>query len=335
MIHPNASHKAGENGTTPTPGKKVVLIGAGDVGMAYASAIVNQGLCDQLAIIDLNEEKVWGEVQDLNHAVPWSGHNTRVTQGTYEDCRDAAIVVNCAGVAQRDGETRLELVGRNVKIFKSIVDEVMAHGFNGIFLVATNPVDVLAYATWKFSGLPSSQVIGSGTVLDTARYRHALGEYFGVAATNVHAYIIGEHGDTELAAVSSGSVAGIPLNTRLEKLAQTDPNVTEKMDEIFVKTRDAAYDIIRAKGSTSYGIGGGLARITRAVLRNEEVVLPVSALLEGQYGEEDIYIGTPAMINRNGIQDVIELNLDEKESEQFAHSAKVLRDVMKQAELVD
>ena len=335
MIHPNASRNVDNLNDTPTPGKKVVLIGAGDVGMAYASAIVNQGLCDQLAIIDLNEEKVWGEVQDLNHAVPWSGHNTRVTQGTYEDCRDAAIVVNCAGVAQRDGETRLELVGRNVKIFKSIVDEVMDHGFNGIFIVATNPVDVLAYATWKFSGLPSNRVIGSGTVLDTARYRHALGAYFGIAPTNVHAYVIGEHGDTELAAISSASAAGIPLPTRLEKLAETDPNVSKTMEEIFVKTRDAAYDIIRAKGSTSYGIGGGLARITRAVLRNEEVVLPVSALLEGQYGEEDIYIGTPAVINRNGIQDVIELSLDENESKQFAHSATVLRDVMNQAELTD
>lgn len=335
MIHPNASRKVDVDAEKPTPGNKVVLIGAGDVGMAYASAIVNQGLCDHLAIIDLNEEKVWGEVQDLNHAVPWSGHNTRVTQGTYEDCRDAAVVVNCAGVAQRDGETRLELVGRNVKIFKSIVDEVMDHGFNGIFVVATNPVDVLAYATWKFSGLPSNRVIGSGTVLDTARYRYALGEYFGTAATNVHAYVIGEHGDTELAVTSSASAAGVPLKNRLEKMSETDPDTSNKMEEIFVKTRDAAYDIIRAKGSTSYGIGGGLARITRAVLRNEEVVLPVSALLEGQYGEEDIYIGTPAVINRDGIKDVVELSLDEHESEQFAHSAKVLRDVMNQAELTD
>ncbi|MDK8626343.1 L-lactate dehydrogenase [Corynebacterium appendicis] len=335
MIHPNASRKVDVDVENPTPGNKVVLIGAGDVGMAYASAIVNQGLCDHLAIIDLNEEKVWGEVQDLNHAVPWSGHNTRVTQGTYEDCRDAAVVVNCAGVAQRDGETRLELVGRNVKIFKSIVDEVMDHGFNGIFVVATNPVDVLAYATWKFSGLPSNRVIGSGTVLDTARYRYALGEYFGTAATNVHAYVIGEHGDTELAVTSSASAAGVPLKNRLEKMSETDPDTSNKMEEIFVKTRDAAYDIIRAKGSTSYGIGGGLARITRAVLRNEEVVLPVSALLEGQYGEEDIYIGTPAVINRDGIKDVVELSLDEHESEQFAHSAKVLRDVMNQAELTD
>lgn len=332
MIHPNASRKT-EN--SPTAGTKVVLIGAGDVGVAYAYALVNQGLCDHLAIIDINEEKTWGHVQDLNHAVPWSGHNTRVTVGTYEDCRDAAIVVNCAGVAQRDGETRLDLVARNLQIFENIVGQVMEHGFNGIFVVATNPVDVLAYATWKFSGLPSRQVIGSGTILDTARYRHSLGEYFGISSTSVHAYVIGEHGDTELAVTSSASAAGVPLKNRLEKMSETDPDTSNKMEEIFVKTRDAAYDIIRAKGSTSYGIGGGLARITRAVLKNEEVVLPVSALLEGQYGEEDIYIGTPAVINRDGIKDVVELSLDEHESEQFAHSAKVLRDVMNQAELTD
>ena len=318
----------------PTPGNKIVLIGAGDVGVAYAYALVNQGLCDHLAIIDINEEKTWGHVEDLNHSVPWSGHNTRVTVGTYEDCRDAALVVNCAGVAQRPGETRLDLVARTLKIFKSIVDEVMAHGFNGIFLVATNPVDVLSYATWKFSGLPSSRVIGSGTILDTARYRHSLGEYFGMSSTSVHAYVIGEHGDTELPVVSTGSVSGVPLPEKLRKAAEHNPEASSDMTTIFEEIRDAAYKIIQAKGSTSYGIGGGLARITRAVLSNEDVVLPVSALLEGQYGLEDIYIGTPAVINRNGIRDVVELTLDETESKQFQHSAEVLRQVMVDGGLV-
>ncbi|MCQ4622444.1 L-lactate dehydrogenase [Corynebacterium sp. CCUG 70398] len=325
MTHP---HENREITNSPTAGNKVVLIGAGDVGIAYAYALVNQGLCDHLAIIDLNEEKTWGHVQDLNHAVPWSGHNTRVTVGTYEDCRDAALVVNCAGVAQRDGETRLDLVARNLKIFESIVGEVMKHGFNGIFLVATNPVDVLAYATWKFSGLPSRQVIGSGTILDTARYRHSLGEYFGISSNSVHAYVIGEHGDTELPVISAGSAAGVSLRERLRRLAEEDDNASNEMDTIFEETRDAAYNIIRAKGSTSFGIGGGLARITKAVFHNEDVVLPVSVLLEGEYGENDIYIGTPAVINRTGIRDVVELHLDETETQQFQHSANTLRDVM-------
>lgn len=252
------------NPSTPqnniTPGNKVVLIGAGAVGMAYAYALVNQGLCDQLAIIDLAEEKTWGEVEDLNHSVPYSGHNTKVTVGTYEDCRDAALVVNCAGVAQREGETRLDLVGRNVKIFESINKEVMANGFNGIYLVATNPVDILTYATQKQTGLPASQVMGSGTVLDTARWRYNLSQKYNVSATSVHSYIIGEHGDTELPVISTGSVAGIALRKRLAEEAESNPDVYKEIDDMFVATRDAAYKIIQAKGSTDFGIGGCLDR---------------------------------------------------------------------------
>ena len=175
---------------TVTQGNKIVLIGAGAVGTAFAYAIVNQGLADHLAIIDLNEDLVWAQVEDLNHAVPFSGHHMDVTVGTYEDCRDAALVVNCAGVAQRDGETRIDLIARNAAIFESINKEVMANGFNGIYVVATNPVDVLSYITWKQTGLPSNQVIGSGTVLDTARWRHNLGLHFDIAPSAVHAHII-------------------------------------------------------------------------------------------------------------------------------------------------
>lgn len=312
-----------------TAGNKIVLIGAGDVGVAYAYALVNQGLCDHLAIIDIDERKTWGHVQDLNHAIPWAGHSTRITVGTFADCADAAMVVNCAGVAQKPGETRLDLVSRNVAIFRNIVANVMASGFNGIFLVATNPVDVLSYVTWKLSGLPSNQVLGSGTVLDTARFRYSLGQYFDVSSTSVHTYVIGEHGDTELPVLSAGSVAGVPLSKRLRDAA----NVAEDVGEIFRKTRDAAYDIIQAKGSTSYGIGMGLARITRAVLHNSDVVLPISALLQGEYGLSDIYIGTPAVVNRSGVRQVVELDLDATESAQFLHSASVLRQVMEDAEL--
>lgn len=335
-----------------TPGTKIVLIGAGDVGIAYAYALVNQGLCDHLAIIDINERKTWGHVEDLNHAVPWAGHSIKVTVGTYEDCADAALVVNCAGVAQKPGETRLDLVGRNVAIFKDIVSNVMATGFNGIFLVATNPVDILSYATWKLSGLPSGQVIGSGTILDTARFRYSLGQYFDLAPSSVHAYVIGEHGDTELPVLSAGSAGGVPIQKRLRALAVQaegrsgrdtrdsqrdgeDVPADSEVDRIFERTRDAAYDIIQAKGSTSFGIGMGLARITRAILHNQDVVLPVSALLEGHYGRNDLYIGTPAVINRDGIRHVVELDLDANEAQQFDHSADVLTGVMRDAGLLD
>ena len=317
---------------TVTHGNKVVLIGAGAVGTAYAYAVLNQGLADHLAIIDLNEDLVWAQVEDLNHAIPFSGHHMDVTVGMYEDCRDAALIVNCAGVAQRDGETRIDLIARDAKIFDSINSQVMANGFNGIYLVATNPVDVLAYITWKQTGLPSNQVIGSGTVLDTARWRHNLGQFFDIAPSAVHTHIIGEHGDTELPVLSSGSVGGVPLHAMLETEAETNPDIYAQMDEMFVRTRDAAYDIIKRKGNTSFGVGNALARITRAILRNEDVVLPVSSLLQGEYGLNDLYIGTPTVLNRDGVRNVVELRLDPDELDKFRHSASTLRDVIDRAE---
>ncbi|MEK0372884.1 L-lactate dehydrogenase [Corynebacterium mastitidis] len=309
-----------------TIGNKVVLIGAGDVGVAYAYALVNQGTIDHLAIIDIDEKKLEGNVMDLNHGVVWAGSRTRVTKGSYEDCADAALVVLCAGAAQKPGETRLQLVDKNVAITKSIVTEVMAHGFDGIFLVASNPVDILTYATWKFSGLPTQRVIGSGTVLDSARFRYMLGELYETAPSSIHAYIIGEHGDTELPVLSSATIAGVSMRRLLEK----DPALEGRLEKIFEQTRDAAYHIIDAKGSTSYGIGMGLARITRAILHNQDVALPVSAYLEGEYGQEDIYIGTPAILNRGGIRRVVELELSEREQERFAHSANTLREIQGQ-----
>ena len=211
-----------------TTATKIVLIGAGDVGVAYAFALVNQGLCDRFVLIDLDEKKTWGQVQDLNHAVPWSNHRTVITQGDYADCADADIVCICAGAAQKPGETRLDLVEKNVGIFRGIVGSVRDSGFDGIYLVASNPVDILSYVTWKVSGLPSHRVIGSGTVLDTARLRWALGNHFDIAPTSVHAYVIGEHGDTELPVWSAGSVAGVPLSTRLAATGGT-----EAADRIF------------------------------------------------------------------------------------------------------
>ena len=300
-----------------------MLIGAGDVGVAYAFALVNQGTVDHLAIIDIDEKKLAGNVMDLNHGVVWAPSRTRVTKGTYADCADAAMVVICAGAAQKPGETRLQLVDKNVNIMNSIVSDVMANGFDGIFLVASNPVDLLTYAVWKASGLPHERVIGSGTILDSARYRYMLSEMDDIAPTSVHAYIIGEHGDSELPVVSSANIGGVSLSRRSEE----DPGYNERIEKIFEDTRDAAYTIIDAKGSTSYGIGMGLARITRAVIQNQAVVLPVSAYLQGQYGVEDAYIGTPAVIDRSGINKVVELALDEHEKERFRASFETLNKI--------
>ncbi|WP_257202757.1 L-lactate dehydrogenase [Corynebacterium cystitidis] len=304
-------------------GNKVVLIGAGDVGVAYAYALVNQGTVDHLAIIDIDEKKTEGNVMDLNHGVVWAPSATKVTAGTYADCEDASLVVICAGRGQRPGETRLELVEGNLKIMKSIVEEVMANDFGGIFLVASNPVDILTYGVWKYSGFPTERVIGSGTILDSARYRFMLGEMKDVSPMSVHAYIIGEHGDTELPVVSTATVGGIQLRRQVEE----EPGYAEKIEKIFEETRDAAYTIIDAKGSTSYGIGMGLARITRAIVQNQGVALPVSVMLDGEYGEKDIYIGTTAIIDGNGVRRVVELDLNEHERELFKHSVDTLREI--------
>ncbi|WP_461200584.1 L-lactate dehydrogenase [Anoxybacillus sp. TBDG-1] len=309
---------------------RVVLVGTGFVGSSYAFALLNQGVTEELVLIDINKEKSEGDAMDLNHGMPFAPSPTKIWFGNYEDCKDADIVVLTAGANQKPGETRLDLVEKNTKIFKNIIDQVMASGFNGIFLVATNPVDILTYATWKFSGLPKERVIGSGTILDTARFRYLLGEYFDVDTRNVHAYIIGEHGDTELPVWSHAFIGCRPIADMMKEKPQYKQ---EDLDNIFVNVRDAAYQIIERKGATYYGIAMGLVRLTKAILQNENSVLTVSAYLEGQYGQNDMYIGVPAIVNRNGIREVVELQLSEEEKEKFIHSATVLKDVMKRVGL--
>ncbi|NLP50934.1 L-lactate dehydrogenase [Bacillus sp. RO1] len=303
---------------------RVALIGTGFVGSSYAFALLNQGVTEELVLIDLNKEKSEGDAMDLNHGIAFAPTPTKIWYGDYKDCQDADIVVICAGANQKPGETRLDLVEKNTKIFKSIVDEVMGNGFDGIFLVATNPVDILTYATWKFSGLPKERVIGSGTILDTARFRYVLGDYFQVDARNVHAYIIGEHGDTELPVWSKADIGGKPI---LELMAKQEKYKEEDLNNLFVSVRDAAYQIIERKGATYYGIAMGLVRLTKAILQNENSILTVSAYLDGEYESEDIYIGVPAIVNRNGIREILQLDLSEKETEQFQHSVQVLSEI--------
>lgn len=309
---------------------RVVLVGTGFVGSSYAFALLNQGVTEELVLIDINKEKSEGDAMDLNHGMPFAPSPMKIWFGNYEDCKDADLVVLTAGANQKPGETRLDLVEKNTKIFKNIIDQVMASGFNGIFLVATNPVDILTYATWKFSGLPKERVIGSGTILDTARFRYLLGEYFDVDTRNVHAYIIGEHGDTELPVWSHAFIGCRPIADMMKEKPQYKQ---EDLDNIFVNVRDAAYQIIERKGATYYGIAMGLVRLTKAILQNENSVLTVSAYLEGQYGQNDMYIGVPAIVNRNGVREVIELQLNEEEKEKFTHSATVLKNVMKRVGL--
>lgn len=304
---------------------RVVLVGTGFVGSSYAFAMVNQGVAEELVLVDLNKEKSEGDAMDLNHGMAFAPSQTKIWFGSYADCKDADLVVLCAGANQKPGETRLDLVEKNTKIFKSIVDEIMASGFDGIFLVATNPVDILTYAVWKFSGLPKERVIGSGTILDTARFRFLLGDYFKVDTRNVHAYIIGEHGDTELPVWSHADIGGKPIS---EMMKDQEHYKQDDLLEIFANVRDAAYHIIQRKGATFYGIAMGLVRLTKAILHDENSILTVSSHLSGEYGHEDIYIGVPAIVNRTGVREIVELSLDEEEQRKFDHSVEVLRKVM-------
>ncbi|MEQ6375904.1 L-lactate dehydrogenase [Bacillaceae bacterium S4-13-56] len=305
---------------------RVVLIGTGFVGSSYAFALLNQGIADELVLLDINKEKSEGDAMDLNHGLAFAPSYKQIWFGNYSDCKDADIVVITAGANQKPGETRLDLVEKNSYIFKGIVENVMESGFNGIFVVATNPVDILTYMTWKFSGLPSHQVIGSGTILDTARFRFLLGRYFDVDSRNIHAYIIGEHGDSELPVWSNASIGARDI----QDLINSNPNKypPSDLENIFVNVRDAAYHIIQRKGATYYGIAMGLVRLTKAILHNENSVLTVSCYCEGQYGEDDVYIGVPAIVNREGIREIVELPLNEKEKEQFARSSKILKDTL-------
>lgn len=306
-----------------TKGNKVVLVGNGAVGASYTFTMMSQGVADELVIIDINKDKVLGDVLDLNHGAPYADSPVKVVAGEYSDCGDADLVVICAGAPQKVGETRLDLVEKNAKIYKDIVTSIMDSGFDGIFLIAANPVDILTYVTLKYSGLPKHKVIGSGTILDTARFRHLISEAFDVAPASIHGYIIGEHGDSEVPVWSGATIAGVSIYEQLKN----DPEKSHLIEDIYVNTRDAAYDIIKAKGATYYGVAMGLMHISKAILKNQNIVLTVSSYLEGEYGHEGVYTGVPTVINGDGASRVIETPLNDDEKEKFAKSVKILKDM--------
>lgn len=304
--------------------RKVVLIGTGAVGTAYAYSIVNQGIITELVLIDVNEEKAKGEAMDLIHGMAFARTNIKISPGSYSDCRDAGLIVITAGANQKPGETRLELVEKNTKIMQSIIKEVMATSFNGIFLIASNPVDILSHVVQKESGLSANRVIGSGTTLDTARFKVLLGEYLGLDPRNVHAVIIGEHGDSELPVWSQASIGTENLDKVIKRRNNSED--IDNLAKIFEQVRNAAYEIINRKGVTNFGIGMSLARVTKAIFDNENSILPVSCLLENKYGQSDIYMSVPAVVNREGIKEIIELELNENEKMLFQRSADALRE---------
>ena len=304
--------------------QKVMLVGDGAVGSSYAYAMALQGIAEEFGIIDVVKERTEGDALDLLDATGYT-YPKKIYSAEYSDCKDADLVVITAGAPQKPGETRLDLVNKNLRILSTIVKPVVESGFQGIFLVAANPVDILTYATWKFSGFPKERVLGSGTSLDTARLRVAMADLTGIKdPRSMHAYIMGEHGDSEFAAYSSASIGSLPF---LDWAKENDVS-KETLDKIEDDVRNKAYEIINKKGATFYGVAAALARISKAILRDEDTVLPVSAYMDGQYGINDVYIGTPAVVCADGIKQVIEVPLNEEEQTKMTESAKTLKKVL-------
>ena len=309
---------------------RVAVVGVGNVGATFAYALLLSGLASEIVLIDANRAKAEGEAMDLNHTVPFT-HSTRVWAGDYPDCSGASVTVFAAGVGQKPGETRFDLIRKNSAIWREIVPAVVKHNPDGILLIATNPVDVLTYAAWKLSGLPPERVIGSGTILDTARFRYLLSQHFGVDARSIHAHIIGEHGDSEVPVWSLANIAGMRLPDFCK--AQMLASDRAAMEEIFLQTRDAAYRIIERKGATYYAVAAGLMRITEAILRNQSTVLSVSSLIDDYYGISDVCFSLPTVVDSGGVENILRLELAPDEIEKLRHSAGMLKAVIGKLEL--
>ena len=305
--------------------RKVVVVGTGFVGTSIAYSMINQGLINELVLIDVNREKAEGEALDLLDGMSWAQGNIKVWAGDYTDCQDADIVVITAGVNQKPGQTRLELIDVNAGIMTSVVREVMGSGFDGILVIASNPVDVLTHVAWQASGLPSNRVVGTGTTLDTTRFRKELAAKLQIDPRSIHGYIIGEHGDSEVAVWSHTTVGGKPL---LEFIVKNNRLTVEDLTTISDRVKNSAYEIINRKKATFYGIRMSVARIVRAILNNEQAVLPVSAYLDGEYGEKDLFTGVPSVVDQGGVREIIELNIDPAEQQKFAQSCSQLREVI-------
>ncbi len=296
---------------------KIVIIGCGKVGMSYAYALLNQKTkVSEIVLIDIDEERVKGEAMDLNHGLPFAPSKINIKAGTYTDCTNATIVCLCAGVTQKKGEERLNLAKRNEEITKEIVDKVLTTNFHGIFLIATNPVDVITYVVQKYSKFPEGKVIGTGTTLDTARLRYTIGDYLTVNPKNVHVYVLGEHGDSEFVAWSNAFVGSGPM---LEYISE------EKQKEFEREVKKMAYDIIERKGATYYGIGMSLVRITNAILNNENTVLTVSSYSKN-YG---LYIGTPSVVNQRGVVSINKMVLNDEEIQKYKKSINIIKEEIK------
>ena len=308
--------------------RKIVMIGCGFVGSASAFSIMQSGLFTEMVLIDANTQKAEGEALDISHGEPFA-RPMKIYAGDYDDIKDASIIIISAGANQKPDETRLALVKKNIAIFKNIIPEITKRNYKGILLVAANPVDILTYVAVKLSGYDESRVIGSGTVLDTARLKEKMGDFLGVDSRSVHAFIIGEHGDSEIAAWSSANVSGISINDFC-KMRGKDNTF---LKDIAIDVKNSAYEIIKKKSATYYGIAMSVRRICEAIVRDEKSVLPVSSMLHGEYGIEDVALSIPAIVGRNGVEKTVPISLNKEELESLKKSADELIKVIEQNDL--
>lgn len=306
--------------------RKVVLVGTGFVGMSMAYSMLNRGGVSELVLVDIDKDKTIGEEMDLLHGLSFAPQKMVIKAGDYDDCKDAHVVVITAGVAQKPGQTRLELAETNTRIMKDITQKIMKSGFNGIIIVASNPVDLMAYVVSKISGLPKNQVIGSGTVLDTARLRYIMSDYLKVSSKNIHAYIMGEHGDSSFVPWNH-----VYVGCKKIKDVMNDNNYDIRdLEKIHKDVINAAYEIINRKKATYYGIGMALSSLVKAILDNENSILTVSTYLKnGEYGQDDIYIGVPSIININGVRELLNIDLTSEEQEKLDNSCNIIKEMRK------
>lgn len=308
---------------------KIILVGDGAVGSSFAYASTILGIGRELGIIDINEKKAEGDAMDLSDVLSFTNPK-HIYKADYRDCKDAEIVVITAGIPQKSGESRLDLIEKNLKIFKDMIGQIVDSGFDGIFLVASNPVDILTYATWKYSKFPSNKVIGTGTTLDSSRFKKEIANLIGIDPRSVEAFIMGEHGDSEFAVWSHTNVGGMPLYEWVKSHSETDE---KELLDTFEKVKNAAYEIIDKKGATFYGIGMALARIVEAIINDQNSVFSTSSYLDGEYGLEDIFIGAPSVIGKNGVKWVLEVPLTDIEDERMKESAKTLKEIIKKSNI--
>ena len=308
--------------------RKIVLVGTGFVGMSFAYSLLNQGGANELVLIDVLKEKAEGEAMDLSHGVPYAPSKMKIRAGDYDECKDADIVVITAGINQKPNQTRLELVQTNAKIIKEITENVVRSGFNGIFVIASNPVDIMTYVVAKVSGFPKEKVIGSGTALDTARVRYLIGEYLGVSSKNIHAYIMGEHGDSSFVSWENAYVGC----KKMIDIMKDNNHPMSDLAEIHKDVVNAAYEIIEKKKATYYGIGVALTKIVKAILNDENEIMTLSSYQRGEYNQEGLYIGVPTIIGANGVKEILELKLTDEDQAKFDNSCNILRDIIKEIE---